>query len=533
MVTGASNVDVSLILVDARKGLLEQSRRHAAIASLLGVPHLVACINKMDLVDYDEAVFARLAADFEALAAQLEVPTVTVMPMSGLRGDNVVEKSSNMPWYTGPSLLSHLEEVPAGADAASKAARLPVQWVIRSTAEEDYRGYAGQVASGALRRGDEVVVEPSGLRSRIRRIDTYDGPVDEAFAPMSITVLLEDKLDVSRGEVICHPASRPSVGRELEAMVCWMADEPAVAGTRYAIHHATSSTRAVLEGVLDRLDVHTLEPDRDAHELGLNDIGRVALRLGTPLAFDSYAANRETGGFILIDEATNDTVGAGTIVESSPAPPPTAPGNGAAAVTWDAGTMTRERRWRLRGQRGLTVWLTGLPAAGKSTLASALEERLLGLGLAAYRLDGDNLRHGLNSDIGFDRAARAENVRRTGEVAKLLAEAGTVAVVSLVSPYADDRDAARASHERDGLTFIEVWVDTPLEECERRDPKGLYERSRRGELRGLTGVDDTYEQPVTPDVRILGGNAFEHPLQGLLARVEAHTHLGDASRTPS
>ena len=519
MVTGASTADLALVLVDARKGLLEQSRRHAAISWLLAVDRIVLCVNKMDLVGYDEEPFDRLAGEFGAWARRLGLPEPACIPVSALHGDNVVEPSAAMPWYTGPPLLPYLEHVPPRA-ATTGGARFPVQWVIRPQSGEhrDYRGYAGQVAGGSLRAGDEVVVEPGGAHTRIRAIETYDGPVDEAFPPMSVTLRLEDDLDVGRGDTICHAPGGPRVARRIEADVCWLGDAHATAGRRYALKHGTRTVVAAVEAVEDRLDVDTLERDPGASELRMNEIGRLRLRTSAPLAVDPFRENRVTGSFILVDEATHDTVGAGMVVGA--AQESAHPARRSTDVTWHAGGLTRARRWeRLKGA-GATVWLTGLPASGKSTLAAALEERLVEGGRAAYRLDGDNLRHGLNGDLGFDRAARRENVRRTAEVARLFADSGAVALVSLVSPWADDRDAARQLHERDGLPFLEVWVDTPLAECERRDPKGLYARGRRGELHGVTGLDEDYEPPVRAELVVPGGRSLDEGVRAVLELLE-------------
>jgi len=496
MVTGASTADLALVLVDARQGVVEQSRRHAFIASLLRIPHLLVCVNKMDLVGFDEGPFEAVVREFTEFAARLEVVDVTFIPISALHGDNVVERSQRMPWYGGPALLHHLEHVHIASDRNLIDVRFPVQWVVRPGTEthHDYRGYAGQVAGGVLRRGDEVVVLPSGARSRIAAIDTFDGPLEEAFPPMSVTVRLEDDLDVSRGDLICRPQNRPLVERDLDAMLCWMSDAPSRAGARYVIKHTTRTARAVLTGLVHRIDVDTLHRDTEVAQLELNDIARVTLRTAVPLAFDPYRRNRATGSFILIDEATNDTVAAGMLRG------PHHPGN----VTWHHGQLTPEERAERLGTRGATVWLTGLPASGKSTIAAALEERLVAAGVPAYRLDGDNLRHGLNADLGFSPEDRAENVRRTAHAARLLADAGGGALVTHVSPFAAGREGARAIHGEAGIEFLEVFVNTPLEECERRDPKGLYARARAGELRGLTGVDDPYEPPASPELELSG-----------------------------
>jgi bifunctional enzyme CysN/CysC len=499
MVTGASTADLALILVDARNGVVQQSRRHAFISSLLRIPHLVVCVNKMDLVGYDEAAYEAVVDEFTRFSSKLEVTDVTFIPISALHGDNVVERSEHTPWYDGPPLLYHLEHVHIASDRNLIDARFPVQWVVRpGTAEHqdlhDYRGYAGQVAGGVLRAGDDVVVLPSGERTRIAGIDTADGPVEEAFAPMSVTVRLTDDVDVSRGDLLARPHNQPLLERDVDAIVCWMGETPSVTGGRYALKHTTRTTRATLTSLLHRIDVDTLHRDEAAERLELNEIGRATLRTAAPLAFDPYRRNRSTGAFILVDETTNDTLAAGMLLG------PVSRDD----VTWDRGQLTRERRWERLGVHGATIWMTGLPASGKSTIAGLLEERLVDAGIPAYRLDGDNLRHGLNAGLGFSDEDRAENVRRTGEAARLLADAGVVAIASLVSPFAADRDAVRATHAGDGLEFLEVFVDTPVDECARRDPKGLYARARAGELPGFTGVSAPYEAPERPDLRLTG-----------------------------
>jgi bifunctional enzyme CysN/CysC len=508
MVTGASTADLAVVLVDARNGIVQQSRRHTFIASLLRVPQLVVCVNKMDLVGFDEGIFDAIVQDFEQFAARLNLVDVTFIPISALHGDNVVAHSPRMPWYGGPPLLHHLEHVDVASDRNLIDVRFPVQFVIRpgTDAHHDYRGYAGQVAGGVLRSGDDVVVLPSRARSRVAAIETFDGAVAEAFPPMSVTVRLEDQLDVSRGDMLCRPHNRPLLERDLDALVCWMGEAPALPGRRYLLKHTTRTTRAELTELVHRIDVDTLHRDGDATTLALNEIGRVAVRTAAPLAFDPYRRNRVTGSFILIDEVTRDTVAAGMLLG------PPHRGN----VTWDDGELTPERRADRLGWRGATVWLTGLPASGKSTIAGALEARLVEAGIPAYRLDGDNLRHGLNADLGFSPEDRDENVRRTAHAARLLADAGVVVLVSLVSPYAAAREAARAVHAEAGIEFFEIWVNTPLAECERRDPKGLYARARAGEIRGVTGVDDAYEPPSAPDLELAGED-----LESAVERVES------------
>jgi bifunctional enzyme CysN/CysC len=554
MVTGASTADLAVILIDARQGVVEQTRRHAFIASLLGIRHLAVCVNKMDLVDYSQSRFEQVEEDFRNFCARLETTDVTFVPISAVHGENVVERSEHMDWYQGPPLLYHLEHVHIASDRNLIDCRLPVQWVIRpgqssgrsagpavwpgaglgarrrpgekpgpAAADREYRAYAGQIAAGVFRAGDPVLVLPSGEETRIASVDSFDGPLTEACAPMSIALRLEDDLDISRGDMICRPHNRPTVDRHLEAIVCWMTDEPVVAGGMYAIKHTTRSARAVVEAVRYRIDVNSLHRDETARQLGLNDIGRIRLRTTMPLIFDEYRRNRTTGSFILIDESTNGTVGAGMIIEAHIERPE---GDGG-EVRWDARHMERRARWALLGQRGATVWLAGLPTAGKSTIAGALEERLARDGYRAYRLDGDNLRYGLNSDLGFDPGDRAENIRRVAHVSSLFADSGTIAIVSVISPYDVDRQLARSVHDRGELEFFEVFVDTPLEECERRDPKGLYARARSGKLHGFTGVDAPYERPRRPDVEL---RPTEQPLEAmvdaLVAQLRARGVLG-------
>jgi bifunctional enzyme CysN/CysC len=529
MVTGASTADLAIVLIDARKGVVAQSKRHAFISSLLAIPHVVVCVNKMDLVDFDEEVFDAIVEDFDRFAARLEMSDVTFIPISALLGDNVVERSQAMPWYQGPPLLYHLEHVHIASDRNLIDVRFPVQWVIRpqSTTVSDYRAYAGQVAGGVIRPGDDVVVLPSGQRSKVAGIDTFDGPVEEAFPPMSVALRLADDLDVGRGSTIVRTHNQPTVSSSFETLLCWMSEHPLDARRRYLVKH---TTRTAMVGTVDvryRIDVDTLHRDESATTLELNDLGRVRVELSSPLVFDSYRRNRVTGGLIVIDEATNETVAAGVIldteVESDDGGDSQTKSERSPNVKWQGSRMTRGRRWESLGHAGATLWFTGLPGAGKSTIAAAVEERLIIAGQPAFLLDGDNLRHGLNGDLGFDEQARRENVRRTSHVARLLAESGAIALVSLVSPYAADRDAAGALHTADDLHFIEIFVDAPLEVCEQRDPKGLYARARAGDLAGLTGVGAPYEPPADPDL-VLGARGetvdaeVESVLELLVAR---------------
>jgi bifunctional enzyme CysN/CysC len=501
MVTGASTADLALILVDARNGVVEQSRRHAFIASLLGIPHFVVCVNKMDLVDWSQARFDEIRDEFRSFAVKLEVHDVTFLPVSALHGDNIVGRSANTPWYEGTPLLHHLEEVHIASDRNLIDARFPVQYVIRPQHGldrdlHDYRGYAGTIAGGIFKPGDEVVALPSGFTSRVAEVRGPGGePLEEAFPPQAVTLRLTDDLDIGRGDMICRPHNRPFVGQDIDAMVCWFAEQSSLTnGSRYRLQHTTRTVMAQVEHLDYRLDVNSLHRDETATSLSLNEIGRVRLRGQAPLMFDPYRRNRATGGFILVDPTTNNTVAAGTILGAEQA--------NVGNVVWHANTVAREQR----GSRGLTVWLTGLSGSGKSTVAVEVEHRLVSSGRPAYLLDGDNLRHGLNAGLGFSAADRAENVRRVGEVARLFADAGLVAVVSLVSPYRADRDRVRELHGSAGLRFVEVFVDTPLEVCEARDPKGMYARARAGLIRGFTGVDDPYEAPLEPELVLRPGH---------------------------
>ena len=497
MVTGASTAQAAVVLIDARNGIVEQSRRHAYISSLLGIRHLIACVNKMDLVGYDEERFREIEREFVDLATRLGVADVKAIPTSALLGDNVVDGSANMPWFEQAPLVAQLEQLEI-AEAVAGPFRLPVQWVVRDT---DYRGYAGQLAGGAVKPGDDVLVLPRGERSTVAQVDGPGLNGSGAAPPQSITVLLEDDIDVGRGDMLVAPEEPPTVARHVEATVCWMTEAPLRPGARFELKHSTRRVRATIEQLETRVDMHTLDEERRPEQLELNDIGRVRLRTRLPIMADPYERNRTTGAFILIDEHTFDTVGAGMIVSASEeAGAPTGPHS--PDVVWHAPAMPRRDRWSTLGLKGATVWLTGLPGAGKSTIGEELERRLIASGRPAYMLDGENMRHGISSDLGFSPADRHEHARRVAAVARILADNGTVAIVALVSPMAADREAARDLHEQADLDFVEVWVDTPLEECERRDPAGLYRRAYAGELTNFTGVDGPYEEPDEPDLRL-------------------------------
>jgi bifunctional enzyme CysN/CysC len=501
MVTGASTADAALVLVDARNGIVEQSRRHAYLSALLGIRHVIACINKMDLVDWDRERYDDIHCAFRALADRLEIPDARAIPISALHGDNVVEPSAHTPWFDQPPLLTQLEELEIAEGRNFEDLRFPVQWITRLPGGG--RRYAGQVAAGIMRAGEEVLVLPRRERSVIADIEAPEGPVDSTYPPLSVTVALEDELDVGRGDLLCRPDDAPTVARHLEATVCWMSEAPLRAAQRYQLKHTTRTVRATIERLETRVDMHTLDDVTDPTELELNDIGRVRLRTDAPVMADPYVRSRTTGAFILIDEVANTTVGAGMILSATEeAGAPFGPHS--PDVVWHEPSLPRRRRWGALGQRGSTVWLTGLPGAGKSTIGEELERRLIAAGRAAYLLDGENLRHGLSADLGFSMADRHEHARRVASVARILADAGNVAIVGLVSPMAADRAWARELHEQADLDFVEAWVDTPLAECERRDPHRLYSRARAGELTGLTGVDAPYEPPADPDVVLHG-----------------------------
>ncbi len=500
MFTGASNAHVAILLVDARAGVLRQTRRHARIAKLLGITHFVATVNKIDLVDFDPVRFAEVEGDLRRMADRLGAADLTVIPIAAKHGDNVVQSSERTPWYQGPTLLEYLENVELSAPQPEAShLRLPVQWVSRPTAEQRRR-YTGRLAAGTLRVGDPVVSLPAGTRSVVTALDTLDDTRGTAVAPLSVSIELADDIDVGRGDVFVSAATDavlPVLARELDATVCWFTETPLRAGDRVALKQGTRTVRATLQGLHSRLDPETLDDLDGPVELALNDIGAVTLRTSSVVVADPYSDNRDNGAFILIDETSNDTVGAGTITEAREVKPGAQTRND---IRWHPSSLDREYRWGKTGQRGATIWFTGLPASGKSTVAVAVERALVESGQVAYLLDGDNLRHGLSDDLGFSAGDRAENIRRVGHLTRLLADSGVVALAALVSPLKSDREIARQLNEAAKLPFLEVHIATSLAECERRDPKGLYARARAGELRGLTGVDARYEPPEDADL---------------------------------
>lgn len=514
MVTGASTAQLVIVLVDARHGLLEQSRRHAFLASLLGIRHLVLAVNKMDLLGWDQEKFDAIRDEFHAFAARLDVQDVTSIPISALHGDNVVTKSDQTPWYEGPSLLSHLEDVYIAGDRNMVDVRFPVQYVIRphTLEHQDHRSYAGTVASGVMRSGDEVVVLPIGKTTRITAIDGPNGPVAEAFPPMAVSVRLADDIDISRGDMIARTHNQPRITQEFDATVCWMADNAVLEpGRDYVVKHTTRTVRARIAGLDYRLDVNTLHRDKTATALKLNELGRVSLRTQVPLLLDEYTRNASTGSFILIDPDTNGTVAAGMVLRdvSARTPSPNTVRHRSLVTAQD------------RPPRGKTVWFTGLSGSGKSSVAMLVERKLLEKGISAYVLDGDNLRHGLNADLGFSMADRAENLRRLSHVATLLADCGHLVLVPAISPLAEHRALARKVHADAGIDFFEVFCDTPLQDCERRDPKGLYAKARAGEITHVTGIDSPYQRPKNPDLRLTPDRSIDEQAQEVIDLLES------------
>ena len=499
MFTGASNAHVAILLVDARAGVLRQTRRHARIAKLLGIKHFVAAVNKIDLVGFDPVRFGEVERELHTLTDRLGAE-VTVIPIAAKLGDNVVQRSQNTPWYTGPTLLEYLEAIELTAPQPEPGhLRLPVQWVSRPTAQQRRR-YTGRLAAGTLRVGDEVVSLPAGTRSTVTALDTLDDARTTGVAPLSVSIELADDIDVGRGDVFVSAAEHavlPVLAREVDATVCWFNETPLRAGDRVALKQGARTVRATVQALHTRLDPETLDDLDGPVELALNDIGLVTLRTSSVIVADTYTDNRDNGAFILIDETSNDTVGAGTIAEAREVKPGAATRND---IRWHPSSLDRDYRWGRTGQRGATIWFTGLPASGKSTVAVAVERALVESGQVAYLLDGDNLRHGLSDDLGFSAGDRAENIRRVGHLTRLLADSGVVALAALVSPLRSDREIARQLNEAAKLPFVEVYIATAAAECERRDPKGLYARARAGELRGLTGVDAPYEPPDNADL---------------------------------
>ncbi len=488
MVTGASTADAAVLLVDARKGLLTQTRRHSYLVSLMGIRNVVLAINKMDAVGFSQHVYENIVQDYVEFARQIGFQAVTAIPISALRGDNVVTPSSQMPWYRGPTLLSHLEtlELPDRQDGVPF--RMFVQWVNRP--HQDFRGFSGMIASGRIGVGDTVLALPAGRKSRVARIVTYDGELDEAVAGQSVTLTLDDELDISRGDLLCVAEAPAGVADQFEATVIWMADEPMLPGRTYWLKLGTKRSVATVTDLKYVVNVNSLA-HLAAKQLELNAVGICNICVDRAVPFDPYSENAETGGFILVDKMTNATVGAGLIHFAL---------RRSHNIVWQSIDINKRARASTKGQRPCILWFTGLSGAGKSTIANLVEKRLHSVGRHTYLLDGDNVRHGLNKDLGFTDADRVENIRRIGEVSKLMVDAGLIVMVAFISPFRMERQMARNLVEAD--EFIEVFVDTPIAVAEGRDPKGLYQKARRGEIANFTGIDSPYEKPVNPEITI-------------------------------
>ncbi|MFC4276066.1 sulfate adenylyltransferase subunit CysN [Achromobacter aloeverae] len=502
MVTGASTADVAVILVDARAGLLTQTRRHSFLVSLLGIRNVALAVNKMDLVDYDEAVFRKIEAEYRSFAKEVGLESVTAIPVSALRGDNIMQASDAMPWHQGPTLIDYLENVPVQQQADDGAFRLPVQWVNRPN--QDFRGYAGTVVSGRIAVGDAVRVLPSGREAAIAHIVGYECDLEHAVANQAVTLVLDREVDVSRGDVLVKADAPAEVADQFEAHIVWMADAPLLRGRQYLMKLGAQSVNASVTDIKYQVNVNSLER-LAAKTLPLNGIGICNLQTDRPVVFDPYTVNRDMGGFILIDRITYATVAAGMLHFAL---------RRSSNIHVQHIDIDKRERARIKGQAPGVVWLTGLSGSGKSTIANRLEQHLHAQGYHTYILDGDNVRHGLNKDLGFTDADRVENIRRVAEVAKLMVDAGLVVITAFISPFREERRMARdlfAAGE-----FMEVYVDTPLAVAEQRDPKGLYKKARAGQLKNFTGIDSPYEAPETPTLRL---RAAEQPLDEMVAEI--------------
>ena len=502
MVTGASRSDAAIILIDARKGVLRQTRRHSCIVRLLGIKHVVVAINKMDLVDFSEDRFRQIDSAYREFARELGLEDVTTIPLSALTGDNLCFPSAAMAWYDGPTLLQYLENVEVAATGADGAFRMPVQWVCRPNL--DFRGYAGTICSGSVSVGDEIVVAPSGRPSKIARIVTFDGDRQTAKTGDAVTLTLADEVDIARGDVISAAADRPEVSDQFQANLVWMSAKPLLPGRPYVIQHGAQRTNAQISTIKHSVSMDTLEKI-SARQLELNDVAVVNLSTTRPLVATPYQENKALGSFILIDRLTNETVGAGMIDYGL---------RRAQNVHWQSLNVTKEQRAAAKAQKACCLWFTGLSGSGKSTVANALETRLQAMGAHTYLLDGDNVRHGLNRDLGFTDADRVENIRRVAEVGRLMADAGLVTLVSFISPFRAERRLARERFEEG--EFLEIFVDTPLEICEQRDVKGLYKKARAGEIANFTGISSPYEEPENADLHLDGATNSPEALADLI-----------------
>ena len=503
MATAASKADLGVLLIDAKLGILTQSKRHAFICALLGVPRLVVAVNKMDLVDFSEARFLEIEQHYREFAVRLGLRSLFFIPVCAVDGDNLLHPSTRMPWYDGPCLLPYLEEVYVAGDRNLVDFRLPVQRVVRPS--PNFRGYSGCIASGLLRKGDEVIALPSGFRSIIKEITLGDAQLPQAVAGQSVTVCLQDELDIGRGDLLVHPGNAPKEYKELDAMVVWTGEERLLPGMLLHLKHGTQWLKAHCQSIRYRVDPNTLRRE-DGDSLSLNEIGRVRLSLFRPIFVDAYTRNRSLGSLIIVSTASNDTLGAAIVIERTDYDAELKTDRAVSekpAVVWHQGLVSMADRELLLKQKPVTVWFTGLSGSGKSTLAFSLERRLIAMGKACYVLDGDNVRHGLNRDLGFSPKDRAENIRRIAEVAHLMNDAGLIVITAFISPFSGDREMARAIIGS-GI-FVEVHLDAGVEICEERDPKGLYKKARSGEIPGFTGVSSPYERPETPEMTLNTG----------------------------
>ena len=490
MVTGASTADVAVVLVDARKGLLTQTRRHSFLVSLVGIRNVVLAVNKMDMVDYSASKFHAIREEYEAFASELGISNIVSIPLSALKGDNVIDRSENTKWYSGPTLMEHLETVAVDRGQTDKPFRMPVQWVNRPNL--DFRGFSGTIASGTLSVGDKIAVPSSGQTSVVDRIVTMDGDLDQAHDGQAVTVTLKDEIDISRGDLLADPLDRPDHADQFEAKVVWMHEDALLPGRSYLLKIGPSSVPATVSDLKYKVNVNTLEHE-PGKTLELNEVGVCNVSLSKALSFDPYVENHATGSFILVDRFSNATVAAGMIDFAL---------RRATNVHWQAVEVNKQAREEQNGQKARVLWFTGLSGSGKSTVANLVEKKLLSMGKHTYLLDGDNVRHGLNKDLGFTDTDRVENIRRVAEVSSLFADAGMIVLVSFISPFRSERRMARDL--MDEGEFIEVYVNTPLEVCEQRDPKGLYKKARAGELPNFTGIGSEYQAPDDPEIVLDG-----------------------------
>ena len=488
MATGASTGELAIILIDGRKGVLTQTKRHSYIVSLLGIRHVVLAINKMDLVDYDQEKFDSIKRDYLEFAKALNFSDITAIPMSALEGDNVLQKTGAMPWYRGPSLMQHLESIDVTREETDKAFRMPVQWVNRPNL--DFRGFSGTIAAGKVAVGDEVVALPGGKTSRVKSIVTYDGELAEAICEQAVTLTLEDEIDISRGDTLSTREARPQVSSDLAADILWMDEHEMVLNRPYLIRLENRTVPGNITAINYKVDVNNLH-QQAAEVLTLNEVARCELALSESIAFDPYEQTRSTGCLVVVDRITNKTVACGMLRHSL---------DTATNVHWHAHDVTKSSRAAAKQQKPVVLWFTGLSGAGKSTIANLVEKKLFARGNHTYTMDGDNVRHGLNKDLGFSEADRVENIRRISEVANLMADAGLIVLSCFISPFRRDREQARQLCGATG--FIEIFIDTPLQECEARDPKGLYKKARKGEIKDFTGLDSPYEAPESPEIHI-------------------------------